>query len=78
MMQKGDVTVRKAVVDDVKDIHALLMQAALKGQLLPRALTYLYGHVRNFFVLVKPDGEIIGCVAPVSYTHLTLPTKLEV
>lgn len=63
MMQKGDVTVRKAVVDDVKDIHALLMQAALKGQLLPRALTYLYGHVRNFFVLVKPDGEIIGCVA---------------
>ena len=48
MMQKGDVTVRKAVVDDVKDIHALLMQAALKGQLLPRALTYLYGHVRNF------------------------------
>ena len=63
MMQKGDVTVRKAVVDDVKDIHALLMQVALKGQLLPRALTYLYGHVRNFFVLVKPDGEIIGCVA---------------
>ena len=63
MMQKGDVTVRKAVVDDVKDIHALLMQAALKGQLLPRALTYLYGHVRNFFVLVKPDGEIVGCVA---------------
>ena len=63
MMQKGDVTVRKAVVDDVKDIHALLMQAALKGQLLPRALTYLYGHVRNFFVLVKPDGEILAEVA---------------
>ena len=64
MMQKGDVTVRKAVVDDVKDIHALLMQAALKEQLLPRALTYLYGHVRNFFVLVKRvqagGGDAVG------------------
>ena len=54
--------VRKAMISDVKSIHALLMQAALKGQLLPRALAYLYGHVRNFFVL-EMDGRIVACTA---------------
>ena len=54
--------VRKAGIADVKGIHALLMQAAVKGQLLPRALAYLYSHVRNFFVLVE-GGEIVACCA---------------
>lgn len=60
---KGKYSVRKANVADVKDIHGLLMQAALKGQLLPRALTYLYGHIRNFFVCEQEDGTIVGCSA---------------
>ncbi len=55
--------VRKADVYDVKAIHGLLMQAALKGQLLPRALAYLYGHIRNFFVCEQEDGTIVGCSA---------------
>ncbi len=29
---------------------------------MPRSLNDLYGHVRDFFVLVH-DGEIVGCVA---------------
>ena len=44
-------TVRRATMDDVKDIHALLMENARKGLLLPRALIFLYGHVRNFLVI---------------------------
>ena len=34
-------TVRRATMDDVKDIHALLMEPARKGVLLPRALIFL-------------------------------------
>lgn len=58
------LVVRKALVTDVKSIHALLMQAAQKGQLLPRALTYLYGHIRNFLVVEdQADKTVIGCSA---------------
>ena len=49
-------TVRRATMDDVKDIHALLMENARKGLLLPRALIFLYGHVRNFLVIDDPRG----------------------
>lgn len=54
---------RKAHLDDVKAMHGLLLQCAQKGLLLPRALIYLYGHIRNFFVAETPDGEIAGCCA---------------
>lgn len=60
---KGTYSVRKANVADVKAIHGLLMQEALKGMLLPRALAYLYGHVRNFFVCENEQNEIVGCCA---------------
>lgn len=56
--------IRKANIADVKPIHGLLMMAAMKGQLLPRALTYLYGHIRNFFVAYDIEtGELLGCSA---------------
>ena len=56
-------TVRRATMDDVKDIHALLMENARKGLLLPRALIFLYGHVRNFLVIDDP-GAAWPPVAP--------------
>ena len=59
----SNIVIRKALIADVKPIQGLLMQAAMKGQLLPRALTYLYGHVRNFFVAELPDGTLAGCSA---------------
>lgn len=58
-----DWPVRKAHMDDVKDIHALLLDCAQKGLLLPRALIFLYGHVRNFWVVDAPDGGIPACCA---------------
>ncbi len=61
-MENG-IELRKANMADVKAMHGLLMQAAMKGQLLPRALAYLYGHVRNFFVAETREGEILGCSA---------------
>lgn len=58
-----DWPVRKAHMDDVKDIHALLLDCAQKGLLLPRALIFLYGHVRNFWVVDAPGGGIAACCA---------------
>lgn len=58
-----EYVIRKALIADVKPIHGLLMAAAMKGQLLPRALAYLYGHIRNFYVAEDSTGTIVGCSA---------------
>lgn len=63
-----DFYIRKAKMQDVKDIHALLMDCASAGQLLPRSLNSLYSHLRDFYVLVdKESKEIHGCCALTIY-----------
>jgi amino-acid N-acetyltransferase len=52
-----------ARVADIKDIHAMLLQAADKGRLLPRSLAELYRHTRDFYVLKEQDGRMVGCCA---------------
>ncbi|MBW1720846.1 MAG: N-acetyltransferase [Deltaproteobacteria bacterium] len=57
--------VRKAVTGDVKAIHGLLGHYAQQGLLLPRSLSELYDHMRDFFV-IQGDGqreEILGACA---------------
>ncbi|NQU04190.1 MAG: N-acetyltransferase [Syntrophaceae bacterium] len=52
---------RKAKVGDVKDIHRIINESALKGEMLPRSLMKLYNDVRDFFVFLDgDDGPIIG------------------
>ena len=60
---KQAFSVRRAHMDDVKGIHSLLLQTAQKGLLLPRALIYLYSHIRNFWVVDAEDGGIAACCA---------------
>lgn len=56
--------IRKATIKDIKSIHALLQEYGRKGELLPRPLSVLYDHVRNFSVYVDgKDGNVIGCCA---------------
>lgn len=59
--------IRKARVQDVRPIHALLMEAAGKGELLPRPYSSLYGHLRDFYVLEDDtrggDAAVLGCCA---------------
>ena len=43
--------IRKAVIQDIKPIHRLLGYYADQGLLLPRALSELYDHLRDFFVI---------------------------
>lgn len=54
--------VRKAIIGDVKPIHGLLSHFAEGGLLLPRSLSELYDHLRDFFVVEdrQSNGKIMG------------------
>jgi amino-acid N-acetyltransferase len=56
--------IRKATIKDMKAIHRLLQEYGRKGELLPRPLSVLYDHVRDFSVYVDDrDDSVIGCCA---------------
>lgn len=56
--------IRKANIDDIKTIHTLLKYFGARGELLPRPLSRLYDHVRDFIVYTEPEsGAILGCCA---------------
>ena len=57
--------IRKAIAREVLEIHQLLNSYANQGLLLPRSLSELYDHLRDFFVLEAPGktGNIIGVCA---------------
>jgi len=61
----NSLVLRKALIQDVKPIHQLLMGYASRGLLLARSLSELYDHIRDFYVLMEEgdDGEVIGCCA---------------
>jgi amino-acid N-acetyltransferase len=61
----SNLFIRKAIIADIKPIHKLLNHYADRGLLLPRPLSELYDHLRDFNVLVE-NGEaekIIGACA---------------
>jgi len=49
--------VRKAVIQDIKAIHHLLGIYAGQNLLLPRSLSEIYEHMRDFFVLIREDDS---------------------
>lgn len=56
--------IRKATIEDIKPIHAMLKHYGAKGELLARPLSRLYDHVRDFFVCEDPETkQIVGCCA---------------
>ena len=57
--------IRKAVAQEVGEIHKLLSHYANKGLLLPRSLSELYDHLRDFFVIASSgdQGHIIAVCA---------------
>ncbi len=54
--------IRKARVEDIKEIQRLIKFYAPKGGILPRSLSELYDHLRDFFVFVR-NRKIIGICA---------------
>jgi amino-acid N-acetyltransferase len=56
--------IRKAVLDDVNTIHALLQFYNKRGELLARPLSKLYDHLRDFWVYEDPSShQVTGCCA---------------
>jgi amino-acid N-acetyltransferase len=60
--------VRPATIHDVVYIHDLVDSYAHMGNLLPRPMSELYRHLRDFFV-VEHDQKIVGCGALEIFTE---------
>lgn len=53
--------IRKAVIRDVPEIHRILTFFAERGLLLPRSLSELYDHLRDYSVLEEdPARSVVG------------------
>jgi amino-acid N-acetyltransferase len=56
-----DPIITKAVAADIETVHKILNFFAEKGLLLPRSLSELYEHLRQYFVLkTGPEGPVQG------------------
>ena len=55
--------IRKAKISDVRSIHALLAHFADQGLLLPRSLSEIYDHLRDYTVMETSDNNIVGVTA---------------
>lgn len=61
-MNKEDIKIRKAKLEDVNSIRKLVNEFAEKGRMLPLSLNQIYERIRDFSVIEK-NGKIIGCGA---------------
>jgi len=52
--------IRKATIDDIKEIQELINFYAKQDRMLPRSLNELYENIRDFFVY-EEKGKILGC-----------------
>lgn len=55
--------IRKARMSDVKGIHQMIADYAKKGDMLPRSLADIYENLRDYFVFLGDDGELVGSAA---------------
>lgn len=59
---------RAATIGDVPYIHELLEIYASRGNLLPRTMSELYRHLRDFFV-IEQSGGVVACGALEIFTE---------
>jgi amino-acid N-acetyltransferase len=64
---------RKARIEDIKQIQALINFFARQDLMLARSLNELYENIRDFWVLVK-GKKILGCAA----AHISWDDLLEI
>lgn len=56
--------IRNATIADIRAVHRLLHTHAGEGDLVPRPLSRLYDHVRDFKVAFDPaEDRVVGCCA---------------
>jgi amino-acid N-acetyltransferase len=70
--------IRKARIDDVKEIQSLINHYAEQGQMLPRSLNELYEDLRDFSIF--EDGSVIAgvCALHISWEGLAEVRSLAV
>ena len=54
--------IRKAKVNDVKEIQQLIKSYSTRGEMLPRSLSELYDNVRDFIVFIR-ERKVTGVCA---------------
>ncbi len=54
--------IRKAKIEDIKQIQALINYFAKQDLMLPRSLNELYENIRDFWV-AEENNKIVGCSA---------------
>ncbi len=59
---------RAATIGDVPYIHELLEIYSSRGNLLPRTMSELYRHLRDFFV-IEQSGGVVACGALEIFTE---------
>jgi amino-acid N-acetyltransferase len=59
---KADMKVDRAKVSDAISMHQMISHFADKGEILPRALSEIYEHIRDYFV-VRKGNQVIACAA---------------
>jgi len=64
---------RKAQIQDVKEIQKLLLHYANRGDMLSRSLSELYESLRDFYIVAE-DGRIVG----VSALHIVWEDLAEI
>jgi amino-acid N-acetyltransferase len=55
--------IRKAKIEDIKQIQALINAFAKQDLMLPRSLNELYENLRDFWVVIGRNQKIVGCAA---------------
>ena len=60
--------IRPAAIDDVPYLHHLIEIYAAQGNLLPRPMSELYRHLRDFFV-IEVHGKVAACGALEIFTE---------
>lgn len=61
---KNTIIVRKAAIEDIRQIHRLLHTYSHQGDLIPRPLSDLYDRVRDFSVAADTvTKQVVGCCA---------------
>ncbi len=70
--------IRKARIEDVKNMQLLINQYAEQGQMLPRSLNELYENLRDFTVYEDVSGIAGVCALHVSWEGLAEVRSLAV
>ena len=57
-----ELSVEKATIRDVAEMHRLINYFADKDEMLPRSLSEIYENIRDYFV-IRHGGQVTGCAA---------------